>query len=325
MLAAAWVNLPASGPFDSNDLAARQAAAHASAINPLGTRGRCPAAASAVPGRRAAVAPAPLGDTHRRAGDRDIGARLVDRQCRAADHRRRHVGEPGDRDLDRQRLSADDRNDPAAARLARRHLRVPARLPRWAGAVHAGVAGLRDVAFDHRADRGARLTGARRRRDHERQRRADALHLSSCAARPRDGHQRGDRLGRRGGRADRGIGDPLGRLLAMALRHQRADRPYRAVRHGIAAGDAARQAPLRHHWGRAERGDLRAHHHDDRRHRSPSAARIDRARRHGHAGGRRDHGIPRDASRRRCCRSICCGYRCSRCRSRPRSARLSRR
>lgn len=63
------------------------------------------------------------------------------------------------------------------------------------------------------------LQGFWRRCHHERQHRADPHHLSAAFSRPRHGHQFADRRLLLGGRADGGGGDPVGRVLAVAVRH----------------------------------------------------------------------------------------------------------
>ncbi len=56
-------------------------------------------------------------------------------------------------------------------------------------------------------------------------------------SRPRHGHQLADRRLLLGGRANGGGGDPVGRVLAVAVRHQPADRPRRAAAgHEVPAG-----------------------------------------------------------------------------------------
>ena len=107
----------------------------------------------------------------------------------------------------------------------------------------AGLARLRARADIRRARVRARGSGPRRGRDHERQHRARPVHLSA-----RRGSARASATSRwscrrvLGGEPERRGGDPVGRLVALAVSHQRSDRRARA-HHGGAnpAGDAARR------------------------------------------------------------------------------------
>ena len=131
-------------------------------------------------------------------------------------------------DLGRQRVSARDHDLAAAARLARRPHRLPARLPGRSRALHACVVRLRALGVADGADRRARGAGLRRRRHHEREHGARAHHLSARSTRARREHQRvggGDLVG---DRADGRVRRAGHRAVAVALRDQRADRPRRA-------------------------------------------------------------------------------------------------
>ncbi len=130
--------------------------------------------------------------------------------------------------LDRQRLPARGHGLAPAAVGARRQLRLSSRLSARPRALHAGVSCLRPRPDLFRADGRARRPGARRGGDHERQHRPRPLHLSVVPAWPRRRQHRAGRGRVLGREPDRGGGDPLGRLVAMALSHQRADRRGRA-------------------------------------------------------------------------------------------------
>ena len=195
------------------------------------------AAARRIPARRSAAARRPPQSAavarlrNTRHGDRHGRARRGHRQRGAADDRAR----PGDSErrigVDRQRLPARGHGLTPAAVGARRQPRLPSRLLARARPLHAGVPRLRGSADLADAGRRPRRPGARRGRDHERQHRPRPIHLSCVAPRPRRRQHRA-RGGRMLGRKpdDRG-GDPLGRLVAMAVSHQRSDRGGRA-RHG---------------------------------------------------------------------------------------------
>ena len=130
-------------------------------------------------GRRAATAPAVARHAGRRDRGRHVGAGHLDRQHRAAHHRARHACDAGRLDLGGERLPARGDGDAAAVRLDRRHLRPSARLCLGPRGLHRGIAAVRGRAIA--AGAGARPRAARfwRRRHHERQRRAGALHLSA--------------------------------------------------------------------------------------------------------------------------------------------------
>lgn len=216
------------------------------------TDNRHPSGASnpAAPSRRRAgtrTGPADpaalLGNSRRRAGHHARRTRQRNRQRRAADHRAKPARERREFDLGRQRVSAVGDNFAAAAVVAGRSHRLPARLYGRAGAVHDRVARLRarHVAADARAR--PRDRGLRRGRHHERQHCARADDLSARAARTwrRDQRDGGRRLVRR--RADGGIRRTRRRGVAVALRDQRADRHCRH-RSGLARAAAQRRTSV---------------------------------------------------------------------------------
>ena len=148
-----------------------------------------------------------MGDPDHRPWPDPGGAGRRHRQCRAADHCAGGAYLAGEFDLGGERLPARGDDLPAAAVLAGRDLRLPPDLPGGAGAVHAGVAGLRAVVVAADADHRAHAAGLRRGGDHERQQRADPLHLSAPLAGPR-------------GRAERdggSIASALGPTVASAI------------------------------------------------------------------------------------------------------------
>ena len=89
--------------------------------------------------------------------------------------------EPGLVDLDRQRLPAGDHGLAAAAGGAGRHPRLPPRLSGGPGRCSPWRRWPARCRLAAAADRRARAAGLRRRRHHERQHRADPLHLSARA------------------------------------------------------------------------------------------------------------------------------------------------
>ena len=109
--------------------------------------------------------------------------------------------------------------------------------------------------------------GTRRSRHHERQHRPRAIHLSGIPPRPRRRQHRA-RCGRVLGRKPDGRSrDPLGRLVAVAISHQRSDRRGRAPDGGAQpAGHAGGEAQARSAQHHPQRPDLRP---ADHRHQQP--------------------------------------------------------
>ena len=118
-------------------------------------------------------------------------------------------------DLGGERLPARGDDLPAAAGLAGGDLRLPPHLPGRPGGVHHRLPVLRPVQLADHADHGPRHPGLRRRRDHERQRRPGALHLSASLDRPRCRAECDDRLDRLGAGPNRRRRHPVGRDLAL--------------------------------------------------------------------------------------------------------------
>ena len=219
-------------------------------------------------GRRAAGPAALLehADPDGRPGD--VGARHRDRQCRPSGYRQGYACQRGRRDLGRQRLSARGAGVAAAVRLVRRHFRIPPGLPLRSRPLYGGHVDQCDRGLAGDADPRPRPAGAWRRRADECQHRAGPLHLSAASARARYRHGLAYCLGVRGIGTEHRRGGPGCRVVAVAVRDQRADRD-RDVDPGDAAAAVyeAERAPFR----RAERGVVRAdvpvpdrRHHRDR-------------------------------------------------------------
>ena len=231
--------------------------------------------------RRPAAAPAVACDAGRRDRHRHVGAGHIDREYRTAHHRARPACDSGRLDLGGERLPTRGDGDAAAVRLDRRHIRPSARLCVGPAGLHRGVVRVRGGAVAAGAGDRPRAPGFRRRRHHERQRRAGALHLSARGAWPRH------RLQRAGGRrvvhrrpVGRG-GDHVGAVLALAVRIAGARRHRRAVDGApLPAANAARRPPIRSAERGAERDHIRPVHHRARRHRARpgSGHGTDRAR-----------------------------------------------
>ena len=167
-------------------------------------------------------------------GDRGDPARHL--HVRARQHHRQHRA-PLDRaqlshhscgfGLGDQCLSARDPRRPAAALLPGRSRGIQAGLADRPRGVHPRIARLCVRALAHHPERRSCRSGARRRRDHERERRSGPLHLSTAHAGSRNRHQRlRDRPVRRD-RAHRRRGGTGSGAVAVAVRDQRADRHRR--------------------------------------------------------------------------------------------------
>ena len=165
------------------------------------------------------------GRSRRSSWPRDVGARQHDRQHRAALDRAGFCRHGRGVDLGGQRLSAGDPHPAAAARLPRGDRRLPASLPVRPGTVHPRLARLRARPDAAHSEHRTRDSGNRRRRHHERERCAGALHLSAALPGAGHRHQRLRGRGLRGARPHHCLGRPGRGALALALRHQRADRP----------------------------------------------------------------------------------------------------
>src|ERR1700694_5558657 len=132
---------------------------------------------------------------------------------------------PGVFDLDRQWLSVGDHDLAATVSFARRNHRLSPRLPGRAIAVHARIAILRACAHAAADYGGAHHAGLRRDWDHERQRGACPIHLSTPHAWAWYRHQCASRRPLRRGRTDRRGGHSGGRNVAISIRRQRPARP----------------------------------------------------------------------------------------------------
>ena len=213
---------------------------------------------------------APAGVRDPRRGDQHGGARRVHRHGRAANDGAPIRRRAGERDLDRQRLSTRGHRIPFAVGRAWRQARLPARLLVGACALHRRLARLRARADLRRAHRRARCSGPGRGGNHERQHRAHSLRLSARTAWPGGRQHGGDGRRLHGRKPERRRGDPFGRLLALAVSHQRA-----AWRPGAGDGgaDAARDAARRRAPRSFERAPQRAHFRTRHRRRQPDRSR----------------------------------------------------
>ena len=125
---------------------------------------------------------------------------------------------PAELDLGGERLPARGDGDAAAVRLDGRHLWPSTRVYLWPCRLHHRIAALRTRAIAPGTGDRPRPAGLRRRRRHECQRRTGALHLPSCATRPRHRLQRADRRGFIGCRPIRRGSDHVDTVLALAVR-----------------------------------------------------------------------------------------------------------
>lgn len=225
-----------------------------------------------------------LGDRLRRTGHHARRARRRDRERRAADDRARPARLRRRIDLDRQRLSARRHDHAAAARIARRAHRLSPRLHLRAGGFHRGVARLRAVRLTADARRDARDPGLRRGRHHERERGARADDLPVVDARTRALDQRDGGRAVVGDRADGRLRNPIVRVVAVAVRGQRADRHRGSVRQRArVAGEPATRRTVRLCERADERVRVRAADHGRRRARPRRKPRIRRGRTRGRA------------------------------------------
>ena len=150
-------------------------------LEPPRTDHRAPRGGSGWPAQSAA----PHGVHNSRHGCRHGGARRDDRHRGAADHGASVRSRAGERDLDRQRLSARGHGFASAAGGARRHGGLSTRLLVGTCPFHRRLARLRARADICPAHLRARRSGPGRGGNHERQHRAYPVHLSARAAWPR--------------------------------------------------------------------------------------------------------------------------------------------
>ena len=180
-----------------------------------------------------------LGDRRR---DDDGLPRHHDRQRRPAPDRDRPGCWVGHR-VGGHRLPARGVRLATGERVARRPVRPQARVPDVARGVHGGVGGVRARAFVGSAHRGACGAGSRRRCVDPGRHGDGARALPSRAPRPGDRDLGTRRDAGPGGRPDARWMARHGRVVALAVPHQRADRSGDLRVRAPAAPRAGRAAP----------------------------------------------------------------------------------